>query len=1694
MKGKPKKILSVLMLCCLLFSMVPAIALAENGDEDFEIIADSIGLEETAIDVTNASEEFASLETISPTPQNDPESLPEGEAIPKEDGEKVLGGQSTAQGGEGEENNLQEPEQPTGSLEDELKPEQEETNAAHKDAEPNEEESSVNPEQGDLAVSPTDGLLAKIAELEEASETNQGIVAQMLSTIADHYAGSDSINDWNIIGLYAYGEGSRVSETAKVRAREAALDTAKAKTPNILDLERAVLVLSAMGDDPRQLADGEEKSYNLIEKIAMADGIGGINGASYALLAYDAKDYEVPENQGDIWTREKLIETILNWQHDDGGWSLNTNPTSSSDADVTAIVLLALSPYAEAGDGDVLDAVEAAVDYLALVQRENGGYYSFLSGENANTAATVTIALAAMGIDAHTDARFIKGEEPVSLLENLLSYRTAENTFGFMDTNHNQKATEQGFLALIAWEQLDQTGDPFHIYDFTDGSDDLPEQSKSITLRVEGMEDNILYAKGQKVSYDTEDLTVLTAVEKILTENKIPYMAQDGYISSINQEAATMVGEEYLGWQYMVNDTLPTVGMRDYSLEDGDTVVLYYGGFSTLYPLVNEITYQEDGSVRIEFVNKGLDWNTGETVVTPIAGATVTWSYGDNEKTTYTTNEQGEVQIAAEQAAKGDHGVQIQQYSDTIISQGKKMPLVVRLADDYTLRLEKETPPMQSKSITLRVEGMEDNILYAKGQKVSYDTEDLTVLTAVEKILTENKIPYMAQDGYISSINQEAATMVGEEYLGWQYMVNDTLPTVGMRDYSLEDGDTVVLYYGGFSTLYPLVNEITYQEDGSVRIEFVNKGLDWNTGETVVTPIAGATVTWSYGDNEKATYTTNEQGEVQIAAEQVAEGDHGVQIQQYSDTIISQGKKMPLVVRLADDYTVSLTKPVIKSKTVNLRVEGMAANILDVRQVQVPYITDDLSVLDAVTYILQQENIDYVVKSGYGDYIAAINGEVESTFGEPYYDGWQYMVNGVLPSVGMSAATVADGDKIVLYYGDMSATLYPEVKVVSYEKGVATLAFVSHGFDWSVSPAEPLVVPIVGATVTWGYGANETAQYTTDSKGEIVVPEKQAAKGEHRVQIEQYSSIVGDTGKKLPLVVRLPQDYSVTLSSGSSGGGSGTDNRIKVTFRLIGDAHHEAGAHQSYVNWIKTTSYQMPAGSNMYDVFNEALSAAGLDYNEKEGYIDGITSPFTGEMLSEFDNGPNSGWIYYVNGIMSSVGIRDYKLAAGDVIIWTYVDDWIEEEGRDTWQEAEDVEPSASGSSSGSASLRKDSNATVAVIEMNALVEKNNQGKVNITEDQMTEAVKALEEEKTGIVEIKVKAADAVTSLAIEMPATAFGKINEKKNTIKGLTFTVPWMDMTLDEKAIQAIADMKSNDKVLVTLTKEKAAVFAGEQPLGEDGFVYQMTVKIGEMMLTQWGDGLVTGSIPWSLPEGQAPDNLQVYRLTQEGQWIGHDVFSYDAEKSRMYFTLQELAPIMVGASISREEDVVLEEEEALPFQDIINHEAKEDILFVVDKGLFSGLREGTFGPDDAMTRGMMVTVLGKHCHADTSISNGFLDVAEGQYYTPYVAWAAQKGIVKGFNEQEFAPNEALSREQLAVIMMQYAQFINVPLGEANDMVLADESSMSDWARAAVHGMQATGIMTAGADHCFEPQRIVTRAEAATTMRNFIAYGQQR
>ena len=136
---------------------------------------------------------------------------------------------------------------------------------------------------------------------------------------------------------------------------------------------------------------------------------------------------------------------------------------------------------------------------------------------------------------------------------------------------------------------------------------------------------------------------------------------------------------------------------------------------------------------------------------------------------------------------------------------------------------------------------------------------------------------------------------------------------------------------------------------------------------------------------------------------------------------------------------------------------------------------------------------------------------------------------------------------------------------------------------------------------------------------------------------------------------------------------------IEVTFRLIGDTLHDNAAdHVEYVTWIPTTTYEMKLGDSVYDVFAEALEEYGLrDRGAAGNYVRSIQAPAVlGDYwLEEYDNGPNSGWMYTKNDEHGQMGLKDDLLADGDEIIWHYVDDWSREESRLTWLEAADISP-----------------------------------------------------------------------------------------------------------------------------------------------------------------------------------------------------------------------------------------------------------------------------------------------------------------------------------------------------------------------------------------------------------------------------------
>lgn len=155
---------------------------------------------------------------------------------------------------------------------------------------------------------------------------------------------------------------------------------------------------------------------------------------------------------------------------------------------------------------------------------------------------------------------------------------------------------------------------------------------------------------------------------------------------------------------------------------------------------------------------------------------------------------------------------------------------------------------------------------------------------------------------------------------------------------------------------------------------------------------------------------------------------------------------------------------------------------------------------------------------------------------------------------------------------------------------------------------------------------------------------------------------------------------------------------------------------------------------------------------------------------------------------------------------------------------------------------------------------------------------------------------------------------------------------------------------------------------------------------------------------------------------------------------------------------------------------------ISTVSDNQLMNGTAENIFAPNDEITRGMFVTVLGRYLNADTTGDAGFSDVSADAYYAPYIAWANKNGIAGGVGEGRFAPDENITREQMAVMLLGMYRYQND--GPQGDWMIRidykDVNEISDWAFDAVAFCKIKGSLV-GADGKFRPKAQVTRAEAA-------------
>jgi len=354
--------------------------------------------------------------------------------------------------------------------------------------------------------------------------------------------------------------------------------------------------------------------------------------------------------------------------------------------------------------------------------------------------------------------------------------------------------------------------------------------------------------------------------------------------------------------------------------------------------------------------------------------------------------------------------------------------------------------------------------------------------------------------------------------------------------------------------------------------------------------------------------------------------------------------------------------------------------------------------------------------------------------------------------------------------------------------------------------------------------------------------------------------------------------------------------------------------------------------------------------------------------------------------------------------------------------------------------------------------------------------------EKYGIaMQYSVTSAAVYDSFSIIIKRATLDRLADPGNGIKYLTLHTPIVDLTFDLAALQEIQKQSTGD---ITLTAARETGLTGDM-LAAVGTrpAYRLTVGYTGQegtaaFVTSFGAGRVTVRLAYKPAEDEQTGSLSLV-YSKDGknmEWLYQS--SYDLDCGNLTGSTGHFSVYGVGYK------------PAPAYADTVNHWAKEDINFVASRNLLGGTGENAFVPDGIMTQGMLVLALGQLAGITPAAypTVQFSNADAAAYYTPYVEWASSKGIIST-GEKTFAPDAAVTREEIAVMMKQYAAVLGYTLPIAREAeIFTDNNKITGSMKSAVQAMQQAGVMNSKGNHLFAPKDIVTRTEAAAILRRFV------
>ncbi|NBC68328.1 S-layer homology domain-containing protein [Paenibacillus sacheonensis] len=695
--------------------------------------------------------------------------------------------------------------------------------------------------------------------------------------------------------------------------------------------------------------------------------------------------------------------------------------------------------------------------------------------------------------------------------------------------------------------------------------------------------------------------------------------------------------------------------------------------------------------------------------------------------------------------------------------------------------------------------------------------------------------------------------------------------------------------------------------------------------------------------------------------------------------------------------------------------------------------------LDALKKVLDDKRVPVVVtESSYGKYVSAINGIAASGT-----NGWMFDVNRggewSFPGVGMDAFELQRGDKLVVYYGGSDTALVRSVKVepAAPKAGEAFKVTVMQTASvWNGTSSEVVTAPASGVRVAIG-----GQSVTTNASGEGAFDSGIGTAGDYRLEVTGYRE------GSVPSLVRYAQSLTIAAKTSDNGGGNPPTSQF-VALSVTGDSR------KGTILGSKQVALQ--TGDTAYSVLARELPGKVRDTGAgATKYVQGIDG------LSEFDRGPESGWMYAVNGSFPNYSAGIYDLQPGDVVAWRYTTNLGCDLGA----------PGGNCSAAGGGSAPIADPVTV----------------VDVPSDPKQDYVH------------KVTTAEQSKGLQFNIPIAAPRVIlnaDDVKDALPRVTANKGNLSLVIDKgtKLLSGSGNIElftQQDPADASLQKLIQGNLIGSDKLDGIGNAFIMGAANGSFLFDKPltytiknGKGQLAGYI-----ENGTFHPITIYGSEEEGAQAakGSERITYAYVSGNDLIIRSNHFTAYVTYAVKKTEPVDINKQ----YSDakLIASWAYGAVGDATGRGFILG-SSGQFHPKATMTRAefakLMVEVLG--LKQPTGPSSSFGDVPSGTWFAPYVNAAYQAGFITGY-DGKFLPNETITREQMAAVIVRAFDLkpaaLTTPLG--------DMSAVSTWAQADVRTVAARQIME-GADNRFNPRDSVTREMAVVVaMRAYAVKGDE-